>query len=371
MKTFVALLACIVGVSVQAEKSLFYVGSRITQPIDPITLFSIDSETGVLEKLKSFGGVASADYIGISKNKDFLYSVDTATVDEAGQFESVASYRLDKASGDIELINKQPSLGNGSCYLSATPDNEFLLVANYITGNLVVLPISAEGSLKPVVSVVQNEGSGPNKARQEKAHSHYIHVAQNANYVLSADLGTDKVMNYVLTEDGELQPNPKQSFIKMPAGGGPRHMAFHDDGKHVYILNELTSSVSAATIEAETGVVDILETHSVLPSDYRDFNKSAAIRIHPNGQYLYVSNRGHNSMTVFEILDDGNLKRIQIKTEGVGWVRDFNFEPSGKYLVAGTMPKNELRVFELVHGKLHNTAISAEVDTPAVITFIN
>ena len=354
-----------------AQKSFFYVGSRTDKPIDPITLISIDLDSGKLEKVQSFAGVKSSDYICLSSDQTLLFSVDSDRIDAERKHESVTAFNRDPKSGNLTLINKQSTSGTGSCYLSITPDDKFLMVANYRTGNLVVLPINKDGSLNPIVSEVQHEGSGPNKERQEKAHAHYIHTSNDGKFVLAADLGTDKVMNYTLGKEGQLEANADQEFMKMPSGAGPRHLAFHPNGQFVYILNELTSSMSACTLDSKTGIIEILETHPLLPSDFKEFNKSAAVRIHPNGKYLYASNRGHESITAFEILEDGNISRIQIKEDGVEWPRDFNIDPSGKFMVVGNLPLDQLRSFKIKdNGKLERTEFTAEVVSPANVIFV-
>lgn len=370
IKKLSIILAMAISLCVNAKEIYFYVGSRIDNPLEPITLFSINLESGELNRIKAFSGVKSSDYISISPDRKFLYSVDTQRIDQHGLYESVAAFALDESTGEINFLNRQSTFGNGSCYLSNTPDNRFLLVANYITGNLVVLPINEDGSLSPLVSMVKNYGTGPNKKRQEKAHSHYIHMANDGKHILSADLGSDKVMNYRLSKEGQLYANPNQAFIKMPPGGGPRHLAFHDNGKYLYILNELTSKIMASEIDLETGVVEVIQEHPLLPSDFKEFNKSSAIRIHPNGKYLYASNRGHDSITAFEILSDGNIKRIQIQQDGTEWVRDFHIDPTGEYMVVGNVPLNQLRTFEIAEGLLVKTDFVAEVASPAAIKFL-
>lgn len=368
----IILLFCVGIILTQGctPKAHFYVGSRTDKPINTITLFALDSGSGKLEKVQSFGGVKTAKYLRLSADQKMLYALDTEKIDEGKQYESVASFKRNPKTGNLTLINKQTTEGKAACYLSTSKDDKFLMVANYWTGNLVVLPINEDGSLNPVVSNVQHIGSGPNKERQEMAHAHYIHTTNNGKYILAADLGTDKVMNYTLSKEGKLAANPHQAFIKMPPGGGPRHLAFHPNGKWLYILNELTSSMSACTIDEETGIVEIVQTHPILPADFKDFNKSAAVRIHPNNKYLYASNRGHNSITAFEILDNGNIKRIQIMREGMDWVRDFNIDPTGKFLIAANLKLSQLRTFKIKNGRLEKTEHTFKVETPYNVTMI-
>jgi len=354
-----------------SKQSYFYVGSRTDKPIDRISLFTLDVGSGKLEKVKSFSGVKSAKYLTLSSDQKVLYALDTEKVDGDKKYESVASFKRDLKTGNLTLINKQSTEGTAACYLSTTLDDKFLLVANYWSGNLVVLPINKDGSLNPVVSNIQHVGSGPNKERQEMAHAHYIHTTNNGKYVLAADLGTDKVMNYTLSKEGKLAANPHQAFIKMPPGGGPRHLAFHPNGKFVYILNELTSTMSACTIDAETGIIKIIETHPMLPADFKEFNKSAAVRIHPNGKYLYASNRGHDSITAFEVLANGNINRIQIMSIGIDWVRDFNIDSGGKFMIVGNLKLNQLRTLRIKNGRLEKTEYTIEVESPYNVTMIN
>ena len=368
------LLTCLVflATSLKAQTTYFYVGSATEETPTAISLCSIDLSNGKLTKIKSFGGTKSSSYLYVSPKEDYLYAVNSENLEGNSKSHSVASFKIDKKTKELTLINKQSVQGRGACHLSVTSDNKFLMVANYSSGNIAVLPINQDGSLEPVSSNIQHVGSGPDKERQEGPHAHYIQASADDKYVFGIDLGLDKVMNYQLDpSNGKLVENPNQAFLKMDPGVGPRHMIFHPNGKFAYILNELVSSVSVCTYDAKTGVFKVVETHPMLPEDFTEFSKAAAIRIHPSGKYLYGSNRGHDSVAVFEIMKDGKIKLIQSYQEGIEWPRDFNIESKGKYMVLGNQNKGEIRTFLIgKDGKLTATENTLEIAQPTSVQFL-
>ncbi len=372
MKYFLFTCLVVLATSLNAQTTYFYVGSATEETPTPISLCSLDLSNGKLTKIKSFEGTKSSSYLYLSPKEDYLYAVNSENLEGNSKSHSVASFKIDKKTKGLTLINKQSVKGRGACHLSVTSDNKFLMVANYSSGNIAVLPINEDGSLAPISSNIQHAGSGPDKERQQGPHAHYIQSSADDKYVFAVDLGIDKVMNYQLDpSNGKLSENPNQAFLQVDPGVGPRHMIFHQNGKYAYILNELVSSVSACTYDAKTGVLKVIETHPMLPSDFTEFSKAAAIRIHPSGKYLYGSNRGHDSIAVFEILKDGNIKLVQSYQEGIEWPRDFNIESKGKYMVLGNQNKGEIRTFLIgKNGQITATQNTLEITQPTSVQFL-
>ncbi|MFY0651512.1 MAG: lactonase family protein [Cyclobacteriaceae bacterium] len=371
-KNLLVTAICMMSFGAFAQKQYVYVGSATSEVPDPITLCTIDTNTGELKKVDSFEGTKSSSYLCVSKDNNFLYSVDSDNLDPSSKNHSVAAFKIDKKSKGLTLINKQSVEGRGACHVSATSDNKFLFAANYSSGNVVSLPLNKDGSIAPVASNQQHAGKGPNEKRQEGPHAHYVQSSPDNKYVFTVDLGIDKVMNYTLNQKtGELSPNPNQTYLKMPAGSGPRHMIIHPNEKFAYVLNELVSTISACKYDAKNGTFEIIETHPMLPADFTEFSKAAAIRIHPNGKYLYGSNRGHESMAVFEIKDSGNIDRIQIYQEGIAWPRDYDIEPSGKFMIVANRNESLIKTYQITDGKLKATKYSLEVAQPTSVVFVN
>ena len=372
MKYFVFAFLLSYTITAKAQSAYFYVGSATDKTPEPISLCSLDLSTGELKKVASFEGTKSSSYLCISPQEDFLYAVNSENLDANTRSQSVASFKIDKKTKRLDLINKQSVEGRGACHLSVTSNNKFLMVANYSSGNVVVLPIKENGSLAPVSSNKQHAGTGPNKERQEGPHAHYATASEDGKYVFAVDLGIDKVMNYILdSSTGQLSENPNQAFLELAPGAGPRHMILHPNGKFAYVLNELNSTITACTYDALKGVFSIIETHSMLPEDFKEFSKAAAIRIHPSGKTLYGSNRGHDSMAVFKIKKNGNIKRKQIIQDGIEWPRDYNIESSGKYMLVANRHKNEVRSYLIAkNGKLSATKNVLEVAQPTSVVFL-
>lgn len=363
MKYLLFILFLFLTLSLKTQTNYFYVGSATDQVTEPISLCSLDLSDGNLTKIQSFSGTKSSSYVCLSPGEDFLYAINGGN--------AVASFSIDPQTKYLRFINTEAVKGQGACHLSVSPDNKFLMVANYSSGNVVVLPILPDRSLKPVTSAMQHSGSGPNKERQEGPHAHYIKTSPDGNYVFAVDLGIDKVMIYAMdSSTGQLSENVNQSFLQLAPGAGPRHMIFHPNEKFAYVLNELHSSVTACTYDTQKGVLSTINTYPMLPENFNEFSKAAAIRIHPSGKFLYASNRGHDSMAVFKIKKNGQLKRIQIIQDGIEWPRDFNLDPSGKYMLVANRHKNEIIVFLVgKNGKLSTTGNRLEIAQPTSVEF--
>lgn len=363
MKHLLFTVFVLLPLAIKAQTPYFYVGSATDKTTEPISLCSLDLSDGKLTKVQSFAGTKSSSYVCLSPAEDFLYAINGGL--------AVSAFKIDGDTKHLSFINSQPVDGEGACHLSVTPNNKFLMVANYSSGNVVVLPILADGSLNLVTSMMQHLGSGPNKERQEGPHAHYIKTSPDGNYAFAVDLGIDKVMNYALNPStGQLSENTNQAFLQLASGAGPRHMIFHQNEKYAYVLNELNSSVTACTYDAQKGMLSIINTYPMLPDDFNEFSKAAAVRIHPSGKFLYASNRGHDSMAVFKIKKNGQLKRIQIIQDDIEWPRDFNLDPSGKYMLVANRNKNEITVFLIgKNGKLGSTGHTLEIAQPTSVAF--
>jgi 6-phosphogluconolactonase len=286
----------------------------------------------------------------------------------------ITAFSVDPASGSLKLLNSQSSEGRGPCHISVHPSGKYVFTANYSSGTIAVHPVNEDGSLGEATDVKQHEGRGPDEERQEAAHAHFICADQQGKYVLAVDLGIDKVMNYVIDKaSGLLEPNPDQAFFQTAPGAGPRHLDFHPSGKYVYVLNELNGTLTACTYDPENGVMEELNTLSTLPDDFAGFNKSAAVRVHPNGKYVYASNRGDlNSISVFKILNDGSIELVQIQDKNINFPRDFNIDPSGTWLLAENQQGRSIEVFSIdqASGELIETGNKLEISQPTCIVFL-
>jgi 6-phosphogluconolactonase len=292
-----------------------------------------------------------------------LYSVNEMT--DGG----VSAYLVNQANGTLTFLNSASTNGKDTTHLSVQPSGQYLFAASYTSGNFQVFPILGDGSIGLMTDNFQSigNGTGPNPARQEGPHAHQILTDLDGNHVFGVDLGADKVNVWNLNPvTGKLIENTVP-FVPIASGSGPRHMAFHPDRLHAYVLSELASSVTVFDYDPVRAALIWKQTISTLPPDFAGTNTTAEIRIHPSGQFLYNTNRGHNTVTMFEIdPDTGELDVIGWESTRGEWPRGMNIDPSGTFLYAANQNTDNIAVFRIqpANGKLK---FSTLVNTPTPV----
>jgi 6-phosphogluconolactonase len=284
----------------------------------------------------------------------------------------VSAFAVNSQGGGLALLNRVPTRGDNSCYVSLSPSGRWLMVSNYSSGSLTVLPVREDGSLGLLTDLVQHSGSGPHLARQEQAHAHSIRFDPSGQYALAADLGMDRVLVYSLDEAlGKLRLHDGISGTAEP-GAGPRHMEWHPGGKILYVANELNSSVAVFAWDAVHGRLEPLQTVSTFPANAVDLENTVAdIHLTPDGRFLYVSNRGHNSLAAFNVdAASGGLMRVGVYPSGGDWPRNFAIHPDGKYLLAANQYSGNVVVFQIhPDGSLSPTGEEIHVPSPVCVLF--
>lgn len=295
---------------------------------------SFDPEQGKLVTDKLLVTEANPTYIALSKDNKHLYTL-TEWDDQPG----VNHYEItDDQAKLIDHVDVFP--GNG-CYISLDEEKQVLYLADYHHGALAVVSLDDQGKMT-LANTVNHQGSGPHP-NQEKAHAHFLNRPENSNFIYSCDLGTDQVHTYQLDADQHLQ---ELSVYTAEPGTGPRHLAFHPSKKIAYLIGELSYTVDVLTME-ENGELTFIERYHSIPDDWNDFNSSSAIRISQDGQFLYVSNRGHNSITAYKISENGEeLTYIDTYASQGDFPRDFNFTADENYLVVGHQKDPKITVFK-------------------------
>lgn len=351
----------------------FYVGTYTNRTSQGIYRSELNTSNGKMAPAKLVAKLTNPSFLCIHPNGNYLYAVTETVRGAGGEDARVMAYKIE-ANGDLTLINSQRAEGDIPCYVSTDPEGKLAFVANYGNGSLAMLPINSDGSLKPAVSVVQHTGSSVNPQRQMGPHAHSILLDPSGRWLCSADLGIDKVLTYqVDRQQNKIVPAPIP-FLQQPAGGGPRHLDFAADGKWAIINNELTSSVTLAAFDSEKGAFTAKDLQSTLPSDYKEpGNSTAEALFSPDGNFAYVSNRGHNSIAIFKV-DRTAGKLIPLGHESTrGKVpRNFRFDPTGKYLLAENQDSDSIHSFEFNAntGLLKHTGESIEVGMPVCIKFL-
>jgi 6-phosphogluconolactonase len=335
--------------------------------------FRFDSSTGRLTATALAAPAQDPSFVTVASNYKYLYAVNELSEFDGKKSGAVTSYSLDPKSGKLTQLNQVPSGGADPCYVSFDQTGRYLLVANYTGGSVSVFPVASNGRIGAASAFVQHTGSGPNKERQEGPHAHYIATSADNRFVFVVDLGLDEVVVYRFDPaKGSLTPNDP-SFAKLAPGAGPRHMAFHPNGKFAYVLNEVNSTVTAFAYDSKNGSFSVLQKLSTIPKDFTAHNDTAEIVVHPSGKFLYASNRGRDSIAEFTIdpakgtlMLAGNFP-TQGKTP-----RNFALDPTGKFLLAANQESNNIVVFRIDQstGALSFTGQIAQVPAPVDIVFV-
>jgi 6-phosphogluconolactonase len=284
----------------------------------------------------------------------------------------VSAFAIERGTGNLRLLNEQATQGADPCHLTLDRKGRTLLVANYTGGSITTLPLRSDGTLGMASDVKQHEGSSI-KEQQKGPHAHCIILDAAERYALAADLGIDKVMIYRFDPaTGKITPG-KQPWAELQQGAGPRHLTLHPNGKYLYVINELDSTLTAFKYNGATGTLSLIETVSTLPSDFSGVSYCADVRVSPSGRFIYGSNRGHNSIVVFEIdQSSGKLTPLEhVSTEGK-WPRNFNIDPGGRFLLVANQHTDNVVTFSIDgrSGRLKPTGQVTEIPVPVCLKFL-
>ncbi len=363
--------------SVETSKEmLLYIGTYTSRgKSEGIYIYKFNSETGALSKLHTVKNVVEPSFLTIRKDNKYLYAVNETEEYEGKKSGSVSAFAIDKKTGNLQLLNIQPSLGGAPCFITTSKNTKFALVANYLGGNVSVFPVEKDGKLGVSIDLVQHSGSGPNRDRQESAHAHSITLDRKNRYAFSADLGIDKLLIYQFDDKtGKLQPNSTQPYFQTKSGAGPRHFTFHPNGKLAFLINELDSTISSLIYDEKLGTLKEIQTVPTLPTGVSSANNSCAdIHVSPNGRFVYGSNRGHNSIVSFKVdAKSGQLEYIENKLTQGKKPRNFAIDPTGKFLLVANEDSDSIVVFGIDEktGKLQATANTVQVPVPVCLKFI-
>ena len=327
-----------------------------------IYVFRMNPSNGGLTLLQ-VADTPNPSYLALDPTLQHLYSVNEMT---AG---AVSAFALNQANGMLTLLNMMPTNGQDTTHLSVQPSGQFLFAASYTSGNFQVFLINGDGSIGTMTDNFQSvgNGTGPNPARQEGPHAHQILTDLDGNHVLGVDLGADEVNLWNLDPStGVLNPNTVP-FARIASGSGPRHMAFHPDRRHAYVLSELASSVTVFDYDPVRAAFIWQQTISALPPDFTGTNTAAEIRVHPSGRFLYTTNRGHDSVAMFEIEPEtGGLEVIGWEPTRGQWPRGMNIDPSGTFLYAANQNTDNIAVFRIEPGN-GRLRFSTLINTPTPV----
>ncbi|KAB7706179.1 beta-propeller fold lactonase family protein [Bacillus aerolatus] len=348
------------------NKFIGYVGTYTKGDSKGIYTFTLDTETAKITDVKAAATLDNPTYLTISQDNRYLYAVV-----KEGSKGGIAAYSINNQTGELEALNRQLLEGASPCHVSVNRENLTAVTANYHKGTIESYAVDQEkGTVSPVSSIMEHEGSGPNKERQEKPHAHYAGFSPDEKYVLAVDLGIDQLITYqvnkgILSEANRLFANP---------GSGPRHLVFHPNGKYAYVMTELSSEVISLIYNPEDGSFTELQYTPTIPADFSENNQGSAIHISSDGRFVYAANRGHDSIAVFSVnQDSGELTFVELTSTEGNWPRDFILDPTGKFLVASNQESGNLVLFSRDEstGKLTLLQSDVSVPDPVCVKFLN
>jgi 6-phosphogluconolactonase len=360
--------------------TLVYVGTFTDTPAKSrgIYLFWLrddDSKLSSIPTLVPLGLAAETQnpsFLTVDSKRRRLFCANEINSFQGTPSGAVSAFAIDPATGKLKFINQRASMGAGPCHLTLDKTGKNLLVANYASGSVAVLPIGVDGELGEATSVMQDAGKGPNPARQEGPHAHCTMLSPDNRFAFCCDLGIDKVMIYKFdAENGKLIPN-KPAFVQLTPGSGPRHLVFHPNGKFAFLISELASTITTFAYDRNKGALHELQTVSSLPAWYHDYNKAAEIAVTPSGKFLFASNRGDDAIVLFAIdPKKGTLTWVEEQKTGGKTPRQFGIEPSGRCLVVGNQDSDTVLVcgIDEINGRLKPSPSLTPVPSPACAVF--
>lgn len=322
-------------------------------------------------QLKSVAKTVNASYLTMDAKQAFLYTTNELKEYEGGVGGAVSAFRFDPQSESLTYLNTQPVRGADPCHVVVDSEGKHLYCANFMSGSVTVLPIAEDGALNADCCFIQHEGSSIDPARQRGPHAHGVFFDPTDSRIFVPDLGMDQVICYRMNgQSHQLEQQPECSIPAQAAGSGPRHMVFHPSGKYAYINTEMGSTVCAYRYCIDTGHAEWMQTLSTIPHGTDPATTStSAIKMHPNGRLLFISNRGHNSLACYHIdQETGMLKLLSIQSTGGSIPRDFDITPNGRYLIAAHQSSDSAVLFRLNSENGDITPImQLEVPTPICV----
>jgi 6-phosphogluconolactonase len=330
---------------------------------DGIYVFEFNAISGNLKLISSTKEVVNPTYLSVSADNKYVYAVNEDT-----EKSTVSAFEYHSEKQTLRFINKNDTLGAAPCHI--IDDEQNVIVANYAGGSIAVFKKMPDYSISEVCQLIQHEGKGINKERQEKAHVHMVYFSPDKKFVLVNDLGLDKVFIYNYDPKSADKVLTFKGNIDLKPGSGPRHAVFSGNGKFIFLIHELDGTLTTLTYD-KNGHLNVLNETNITPPDFHESISSAAIKIAPDGKFLYVSDRGINSISVYKILENGEITFIQRTVTGGKEPRDFAIDPLGNFLLTAHQKTNNIVIFkrDKTTGKLTNTGQMIEICAPANLVF--
>lgn len=321
---------------------LLFAGSYAEETEDGVELFRFNEESGELVRLAQYAGLKNPTFLNVYPEKNSVYAISELVNDDGSKSGAIAHLRYSETGFQLEKL--QPTVTGTTCHVQRDKHNNYLTVTSYHGGMIGLIKLNADGSLGEVADVVQHTGTSVDPERQDRPHPHSSFFSPDGNFLYVQDLGLDKLVIYTL--DREQSKLVKQGEVQLPGGAGPRHLAFHPLKPFAYVINELNSTMTAFSYNAATGALEEIQHISTLPDDFSGENGTAEVQVSADGRYVYGSNRGHDSIVVYAVNEDGKLSVVQHISSGGGHPRHFTLTPSGRHLLVANRDQNNIVVYQ-------------------------
>jgi 6-phosphogluconolactonase len=325
-----------------------YFGTYTARGSKGIYLGRLDLASGKLAVEGLAAETLNPSFLALHPTRPLLYAVGELGGPSGKTERGLSAFAIDVKTGKLTLINQQSSWGSGPCHLTVDRSGRCVLVANYGSGSVACLPIRDDGRLGEATSFHQHRGSSVNRERQEGPHAHSVNLSADNRFAFVADLGLDKILIYRFdAAAGRLTPNDPP-FVASSPGAGPRHFAFHPNGRWAYVIEEISSTITALGYSPERGTLRPLQTVSTLPEGFSGSNTTAEVQVHPSGKFVYGSNRGHDSIAAFAVdLESGKLRPIGHASTRGKTPRNFAIDPTGTWLLAANQDTDNVAVLRI------------------------
>jgi 6-phosphogluconolactonase len=374
---FMLLTVC-AGIAQQAAHKnnyFVYVGTYTQEGSTSkgIYAYRFDAATAKVTPIGLAAETINPSFLAVHPNHRFLYAVNEIGNYKGQKSGGVSAFAIDRATGKLTFLNQVASGGADPAYITVDKTGKYVLVANYTGGSIASFPVLEDGRLGEAAAFVQHTGHGTNPERQEAPHAHSIDLSPDDRFAVVDDLGLDETLVYKFDNtNGSLTLNTP-AFAKAAPGAGPRHFAFSPNGRFGYVLTEMGNTVTTFAYESAAGTLNSLQTISTIPKSFTKLNEDAEIAVHPSGKFLYASNRGHDSITVFAIdPSQGTLTLVEYASTKGASPRSFEIDPTGKLLFAENEKSDNIVVFRIDQktGRLTPTGKVLDVSQPVCVKFV-
>ncbi|MGD9043078.1 MAG: lactonase family protein [Desulfobacterales bacterium] len=363
----------LVFIGTYTDPILFGTGKVLEGKGEGIYVYKMDTASGEMELINTKTDVTNPSYLAFDPARRGLYAVNELKLFEGEPTGTISAFSVDPQTGGLKFINKKPTHGTDPCHLTVDKTGRFVLLSNFMSGSVCVLPVRDDGGLDDASDFVQHQGSSVDPNRQQGPHAHAVTLDESNRHAFIPDLGIDRVMVYNFdSKQGKLGSN---AILEVPVkpGAGPRHIVIHPNGEWAFLINELDSTITAYRHERDSGKLTEIQTVSSLPLDFKGESTCADIHIAPSGMFVYGSNRGHDSIVIYKIdPHSGMLSYVGHESTQGNTPRNFAIDPSGTFLLVANQDSDTIVTFRIDSqtGKLQSTGQATPVPTPVCIKII-